>query len=218
MKNNILNAIRYLTSIWLKPAVHKKYRVRPGPGWNWLFIIAAIGLTFNLTSCSTLASSRQASQPSEEQQATPLSAGPTRINNSGEVTIEATLQSPLSPGTTRLSFSIDMNTHSIDLDQYDLKQVTFLRDNLKRTFRPSSWQSQSGGHHRAGILTFEESTPIIEKDTSYVELVINNVAEVKERVLRWEVSASSVNSPALNRTKGTNGVQEDHHGGSPGSC
>ena len=198
MKNNILNAIRYLTSIWLKSAAHKKYRVRPGPGWNWLFIIAAMGLTFNLTSCSTPASSRQAPQPSEKQQATPLSAGPARISNSGAVTIEATLQSPLSPETTRLSFAIDMNTHSIDLDQYDLKQVAFLRDNLTRTFTPSSWQSQSGGHHRTAILTFEDSTPIIEKDTSYVELVIKNVAEVKERVLRWDVSSSSGNSTALN--------------------
>jgi hypothetical protein len=67
------------------------------------------------------------------------------------------------------------------LDQYDLGELAVLRDDAGKEYHPTSWDSAPGGHHRRGILAF--SPP---EKAKYLELVIRGVAEVRERVFRWE--------------------------------
>jgi hypothetical protein len=127
------------------------------------------------------ASTRQASTAP----AAALSDGATQSNESGQVTIAATwLGSSAGP-----VFNVAMNTHAVDLDGYDLKQLAVLRVDGGREMQPSSWEAPKGGHHRSGTLTFPTTTadgkPFISADTHTVELVIRGVAGVPERVFIW---------------------------------
>jgi hypothetical protein len=114
-----------------------------------------------------------------------LSAGATQTNEAGQVTIAATLQSSGAP----LAFDVTMNTHAVDLDGYDLKQLAVLRIDSRREVRPASWEAPRGGHHRSGTLTFPaagaDGTPMIAAGTHTIELIIRNVAGVPERSFRW---------------------------------
>ena len=84
-----------------------------------------------------------------------------------------------------LIFEVVMDTHSVDLDQYDLGKLAALRDDGGAEYRPASWRSDPGGHHRSGTVTFPVPGSLSEGKTKYVEMVIRDVSDVKERVLKW---------------------------------
>lgn len=125
------------------------------------------------------------SAPGEEPgpaQANP--GGLVRSSSGGAVTIEATW---LQAREDALVFDVTMDTHSANLDAYDLSQLSLLRDDEGKEYRPTSWVSASGGHHRTGILTFPTPDSLSQRKASYMELVIKDVAGVEERILTWEL-------------------------------
>lgn len=80
-------------------------------------------------------------------------------------------------------FEIRMNTHSGDLSQ-DLVSVSTLKDDSGGEYRPVDWQgSPPGGHHRKGVLEF----PALNGNTKSVTLVIRGVANVPERIFKWNL-------------------------------
>ncbi|MBI2907382.1 MAG: hypothetical protein HYX92_06995 [Chloroflexi bacterium] len=85
------------------------------------------------------------------------------------------------------AFSVTMDTHSVDLDGYDLGKLASFRDNTGNVYRPTSWTAAAGGHHRSGNLIFGPLPVKVIEEAKYVELVIQDVAGVKERILRWEL-------------------------------
>ncbi|MBE0481593.1 MAG: hypothetical protein IBX68_11525 [Dehalococcoidia bacterium] len=91
----------------------------------------------------------------------------------------------LSLDDAALTFSVSMDTHSVELDGYDLGALAILRDDSGNEYSPLSWNSSPGGHHRRGTLTFAVSASLAE--ARYVEMVIRDVAGVKERVLKWQL-------------------------------
>ena len=117
--------------------------------------------------------------------ATTLSAGATQTNEGGQVTIAATWQG----SGTETIFNVAMNTHAVDLDGYDLKQLAVLRFDGRREVRPIGWEAPKAGHHRSGVLTFPaagaDGTPLITSGAHTIELVIRDVAGVPERVFAW---------------------------------
>ncbi len=86
-----------------------------------------------------------------------------------------------------LIFDVSMNTHSVDLDQYDLGELSVLRDDAGNEYHPASWDSASGGHHRQGTLTFSIPDSLSQGKTTYLEMVIRDIADIEERVLKWEL-------------------------------
>lgn len=88
-------------------------------------------------------------------------------------------------------FEVAMDTHSVDLDGYDLKNLAVLRTDGGAEVRPSAWDAPKGGHHRDGTLTFPEMTPggsrVIGRDTRRIELIIRDVADVPERSFEWKL-------------------------------
>ena len=86
-----------------------------------------------------------------------------------------------------LIFDVSMNTHSVDLDEYDLGELAVLRDDTGNEYHPVSWDSAPGGHHRKGTLTFPIPDSLSQEKAKYVEIVIRDVAGIKERVLQWEL-------------------------------
>ncbi len=119
------------------------------------------------------------------------SAGATQSNSGGNVTIEITWENPQDT-TGPLTFSVGMNTHSVDLDSFDLGKLAVLRNDRGQEVKPQRWDAPSGGHHRSGTLTFPSKDgsgqPMVGAGTKTLEIVIRDVAGVKERVLRWQVA------------------------------
>jgi hypothetical protein len=86
-------------------------------------------------------------------------------------------------------FTVAMNTHSVDLDGYDLSKLAVLRTNQGTEAQPASWDAAKGGHHREGTLTFPvtaaDGKPLLGPATHSLELTIRGVAGVPERTFRW---------------------------------
>ena len=122
--------------------------------------------------------SQQIVQPGAESQ----------TSEGGQVTIKATWQDP-SAGPV---FAVVMDTHSVNLDAYDLLQLAVLRTEQGLEVQPIGWDAPSGSHHREGTLSFPataaDGSPLIGSDTRTVELVIRDVAGVPERSFRWTLS------------------------------
>lgn len=104
-----------------------------------------------------------------------------QISEGGNVSIEVTPK-VLEIGKTP-EFELAFNTHSEDLS-FDVSKVTKLIDDKNISYQNPLWKgSPPGGHHRSGVLSF----PLPLSKTKYVYLVIENVAGVKEKKLRWNL-------------------------------
>ena len=123
----------------------------------------------------------------------PVPTDRSQKNQAGNVTIDVTWEVD-QPSSDSLRFTVEMNTHSVDLDKYDLSKLSTLRTDEGREVTAIAWDGPSGGgHHRSGVLVFpatEGGKPLIDAKTRSVELTIRDVAGVKERVLRWKLQAS----------------------------
>ncbi len=117
-----------------------------------------------------------------------VASGVTQTNEGGQVTIKATWQG----SNAGPVFAVVLDTHAVDLDGYDLKQLALLRINGAGEVQPTGWDAPKGGHHRAGTLTFPatatDGSALIAPDTRTIELVIRDIAGVPERVFRWTPS------------------------------
>jgi hypothetical protein len=104
-----------------------------------------------------------------------ISAAAAQTSEGGSVTVVVT------PQTTddSVAFTVALDTHSVDLDGYDLREIALLRVD-GRELRPTAWDAPKGGHHRQGTLVFPASPP-----GGSMELVIRDVAGIAERSFRW---------------------------------
>ncbi len=117
----------------------------------------------------------------------------TRYHREGPVSVSVTLINPdaLYSGEDLL-FQVAMNTHTVDLDQYQMERLSFLRDARGRIFKAKAWESpRGGGHHLFGVLRFpgrdREGNPVLRKDDPFVEVLIGDVGGIRERVLKWKL-------------------------------
>ena len=109
-------------------------------------------------------------------------------HDGGRVAIEVEwIEMENQTGNDSLTFYVAMNTHSVDLDGYNLGELAALRDNMGNEYRPVSWDSAPGGHHRKGTLTFSLPDSLSQGNAEYVEIVIRDIAGIEERVLKWEL-------------------------------
>lgn len=78
-----------------------------------------------------------------------------------------------------------MDTHSVDLDTFDLKGLARVRLDGGAWVAPSAWEAPLGGHHRSGTLTFASLGRAEFAAAKVVELEVRDVA-APSRLLRWE--------------------------------
>ena len=110
----------------------------------------------------------------------------TRTNEGGQVTVKVTWKGV----ATGPVFAVALDTHAVDLDGYDLRQLATLRTDGGEV-QPAEWTAPKGGHHREGNLVFPPALagrPTIGDGTRRVELIIRNVAGVAERRFEWTLS------------------------------
>ena len=104
-----------------------------------------------------------------------------QANSGGGVTAKVTYLNQGAADEPR--FQVVLDTHSVNLDAYDLKSIAVLRDDTGKAYASTGVESKGSGHHREAIVSFSKLSP----DAKRVELVIKDVAGVKERVFRWNV-------------------------------
>jgi len=126
----------------------------------------------------------------------------------GGVTSEATLLTKeylksIGEDTTQYDFDknvifkIYVDTHAGSLLDYNFQELFFLRDNKGNIYPAVEWKDLSlDSHHRSGILMFAKTDskgqPVIDNDTTYIELVAKDVANVSERTVRWDLPIPNV--------------------------
>ncbi|MCZ7399188.1 MAG: hypothetical protein O8C62_05815 [Candidatus Methanoperedens sp.] len=96
-----------------------------------------------------------------------------RENSEADIKISVTYLPDITDAT---AFEIKVTAHK-DYDD-DFKKNSYLRDSSGKTYQPLSYEGE-GGHHASGTLRF----PKIE--SKRFELVIKDVAGVKERIFKW---------------------------------
>ena len=109
------------------------------------------------------------------------SAGAVQSVAGGGVTAKVIYLNPKNTDEPR--FKIVLDTHSVNLDGYDLKTVAYLRDDTGKTSSPTAVENKGSGHHREATVSFLK----LSQDAKSVALVIKDVAGVKERVFRWDL-------------------------------
>ena len=105
----------------------------------------------------------------------------TQTQSGGGVTVKATYLNPKASDDVR--FQVVLDTHSVDLDGYDLKSLSLLRDEAGKTYEVAKTENKGSGHHREVTVIFSKPSP----EAKRLELVIRDVAGVKERTFRWNV-------------------------------
>lgn len=103
----------------------------------------------------------------------------TQTVSGGGVSVAVTYINPRASEDAR--FEVALNTHSVVLDSYDLKKLVSLRDGSGKIYTPTKVENKGGGHHRQVALTF----PKISEEAKRVDVVIKDVAGVKERSFSW---------------------------------
>lgn len=107
-----------------------------------------------------------------------LAGDMTRKNSEGKVTMRVTYENPGMPGP---EFAMQMDTHSVDLDQYDLARHSVIVDKDGKEHQGKWSVLKGGGHHVSGKLSFEE----VRVGKGKVVLIIRDVAGIKERKFEW---------------------------------
>ncbi|HLC60684.1 MAG TPA: hypothetical protein VJJ52_04600 [Candidatus Nanoarchaeia archaeon] len=78
----------------------------------------------------------------------------------------------------QLKVDFAINTHSVDLSQYDLAKITILEYGGKRINPISAPELQ--GHHNSGTLVFN-----VDKTLNKFKIIIVGIPNVQERIFEW---------------------------------
>jgi hypothetical protein len=145
--------------------------------------VAAILISLLAVACGSAAGAPPVSPAESDGPSAPRSVGNTQRSEGGEVTVDATWTGPAAGAT----FDIKLDTHSVDLDALDLADAV-LRNDSGETLTARPWDAPKGGHHREGVLEFEGDAAGFLGGARWIELIISDVGELPERVLRWDVA------------------------------
>jgi hypothetical protein len=97
---------------------------------------------------------------------------------SGDAVIELT-PGPVVKSLLAVNFSI--NSHSVSLGGFDLKEITVL-EHEEHVFKPVK-ASRMGGHHSSGVIVFDVGDKIGNKDGFKIRL--RGIPNDQERVYEW---------------------------------
>ena len=138
-----------------------------------LFFIMMIPLFF-IIGCSgnNEINSANGALQAPEQNFQTIATGSTQT---GDVLIELTL---ISMPDGKLQFEMAANTHSVDLSQYNMVELTTLEYDGK-AIKPVSAPELSG-HHTSGNIIFDAGS-----DLKDFKVIVKGIPNVDERVFEW---------------------------------
>ena len=108
-----------------------------------------------------------------------------RMDKEGPVEVTAIYLNPLEKaGDSELRFEVKLDTHSVDLEQYELKEISFISFDDGTESKSIGLNREGSGHHITNILLFEGPIPA---EARTMTLIIRNVGDVTERSLEWKL-------------------------------
>lgn len=116
-----------------------------------------------------------------------------RVDTQGDVALGITFLNPQEEDEDYLNFEIMLDTHSMDLDEYNLGEIStlFIGDEIKIT-EGIKWEVDTGsGHHILGYLQVPrkyKGEAIDYLEANFVELEIKELAGIASRKFKWEKS------------------------------
>jgi Spy/CpxP family protein refolding chaperone len=132
-------------------------------------------------------------QPQSPMQTAGSPQNLTQEDKQGAVTVTATLLTPDKPRTDgNLGVQVTLETHAVDLDQYQLEKLAVLRDAQGGEIQAVGFESPSGsGHHREGVLTFPgtdaSGKPLLSPEAKSLTLILRGIGGISERVFQWQL-------------------------------
>ncbi|HEY6203895.1 MAG TPA: hypothetical protein VI056_12750 [Candidatus Limnocylindria bacterium] len=139
-------------------------------------IAAVLFIAATAASCAAPVTSSMEPSPSTAASTVP---GDGQQHAAGAVTVAASWIS----GTS--SARVTMDTHSVGLDGFDLRELARVRLDGGDWVSPTLWDAPKGGHHRSGTLTFGSIEPQALDGARVIELEVRDVG-VPSHLLRWE--------------------------------
>lgn len=139
-------------------------------------IVAALLIAASTAACAAPVTSSTGPSPSAAPSAV---SGEEQQHEAGAVTVAASWVR----GTS--SARVTMDTHSVGLDGFDLRDLARLRLDGGDWVSPTLWDAPKGGHHRSGTLTFGSIEPEVLDGARVIELEVRDVG-VPSHLLRWE--------------------------------
>lgn len=113
-------------------------------------------------------------------------------SDKGEGGVEVSVTYLADKSDKDLQFQIVLNTHSVDLSKFSLDKLTYLKTDTAKEYKALPGWDVPGedSHHTTGTVRFAKdsnSKPVISQNTRYFQIIIRNVAGVKERVFKWDL-------------------------------
>lgn len=100
----------------------------------------------------------------------------TGSTDSGDVAIELT---PVRIDGKNLILNIALNTHSVELSQFDLKQIATLEYKGKTAYPVEAPKIE--GHHSSGSIVFN-----VDGNLKDFTVTIKGIPKVEERIYKWK--------------------------------
>lgn len=125
-------------------------------------------------------------KPGPGSQAAQAANGPApQSQEAGGVTLQVTFDPTSTTPGQPVTFKVSMDTHSLELAQFDLAKLSRLTLQPGGTLTPTRWKpdGEPGGHHVGGALTFNDPSGLTAKAKS-ISLVIQGVAGA-DRSFQW---------------------------------
>lgn len=138
-------------------------------------LLATVAVTLVVASCGAL-STPGSTVPASSASPPPGTLGEQRSDDAS-ITVAVSWLS----GAALL---VTMDTHSVDLDGFDLQALARLRLDQGSWVTPSGWDAPKGGHHRVGTLTFVSLDTVSVEKARVIELELRDIG-VPLRTLRW---------------------------------
>jgi hypothetical protein len=111
----------------------------------------------------------------------------TKVNSKGAVELKATLV-PEKSSNSHLVFEVMMNTHSVNLSQYDFTKLAAIsfgtKKNITGTFKWDSSNDESS-HHVMGFLVWNG---VFENNYKAINLDLKGIDDISSRMFTWEKS------------------------------
>jgi hypothetical protein len=108
-----------------------------------------------------------------------------RIDKAGPVDVTAIYLNPLEKaGDSELRFEVKLDTHSVNLDQLKLEEISFISFDNGTESKSSGLNREGSGHHITNILTFNGPIPV---EARIMTLIFRNVGDISERRLEWNL-------------------------------
>ena len=101
-------------------------------------------------------------------------AGKPQERSDAGVAVKVSLESE----GAKITVEVALNTHTVDLGRYKFDEIVTIRSAGKE-YKPRLLSQTGAGHHRSAVLEFDNP------ETRDVQVVIRDVAGVKERVFKF---------------------------------